>query len=136
VAQALALVGFAIGALIVFAAAPFAAGPLETIGPPARGLIALTGMAIIVLVAQATRIGFRRGAPPTNGTAAYWAMSTNASGALFGMVRGVFLVWAGAGLLAWRRYQRSKQRRASRLFLRVMDTQLPSRSCWPPSWGG
>ncbi len=125
VAQALALVGFAIGALIVFAAAPFAAGPLETIDPPARGLIALTAMAIIVLVAQAlgsaSGVALRR----RMGRGVLGDVD-NASGALFGMVRGIFLVWLAGGLLALAPLPTIQAEARQSLVLRVMDTQLPS----------
>jgi len=125
VAQALALVGFVIGALIVFAAAPFAAGPLETIDPPLRGLIALAGMAAIVLLAQAlgsaAGVGLRR----RMGRGVMGDVD-NASGALFGMVRGIFLVWLAGGLLALAPLPTVQAEARQSLVLRVMDTQLPS----------
>jgi S1-C subfamily serine protease len=125
VAQALALVGFVIGAVIVFAAAPFAAGPLETIDPPLRGLIALAGMATIVLLAQAlgsaAGVGLRRRMGP-----GVLGDVDNASGALFGMVRGIFLVWLAGGLLALAPLPNIQAEARQSLVLRVMDTQLPS----------
>ena len=125
VPQALALVGFVIGALIVFAAAPFAAGPLKTIDPPLRGLIALAGMAAIVLLAQAlgsaAGVGLRR----RMGRGVMGDVD-NASGALFGMVRGIFLVWLAGGLLALAPLPTVQAEARQSLVLRVMDTQLPS----------
>jgi S1-C subfamily serine protease/uncharacterized membrane protein required for colicin V production len=125
VAQALALVGFAVGALIVFAVAPFAAGPLEDIDPPLRGLIALGGMATIVLLAQAggSAIGVsirrRMGRGLLGGI-------DNAAGALFGMVRGIFLVWLAGGLIGLAPLPGIQTEARQSLVLRVMDTQLPS----------
>ena len=97
----------------MFVVAPYAAGPLESVDPPVRGLIALAAMAAIVLVAQAV------------GSAAGVAMRRrmgrgvlggvdNAGGALFGMVRGIFLVWLAGGLLAWRHCRSSGPRRGNR----------------------
>ena len=125
VAQALALVGFALGALIVFVAAPFAAAPLESIDPPARGLVALTAMAAIVLAAQAlgsaAGVALRRRVGPGR-----LGEVDNASGALFGMVRGIFLVWLAGGLLALAPLPTIQAAARQSLVLRVMDTQLPS----------
>ena len=125
VAQALALVGFAVGALLVFGAAPFAAGPLEAIEPPWRGLIALASMAAVVLVAQAigsaAGIGIRR----RMGRGVLGDVD-NASGALFGMVRGIFLVWLAGGLIALAPVPVVQAEARQSLVMRVMDTQLPS----------
>ena len=125
VAQALALVGFVIGALIVFAGAPFAAGPLENIDPPMRGLIALAAMAAIVLVAQAVGSAAGVGLRRRMGPGALGDVD-NAGGALFGMVRGIFLVWLAGGLLALAPLPTIQAEARQSLVLRVMDTQLPS----------
>ena len=125
-AQALALVGFAIGALIVFAAAPFAAGPLETIDPPARGLIALAGMATIVLVAQALGSAVRRRRSAGAWVAACWAMSTTPAARCSAWSRGIFLVWLAGGLIALAPLPVIQAEARQSLVLRVMDTQLPS----------
>jgi S1-C subfamily serine protease len=125
VAQALALVGFAVGALLVFGVAPFVVGPLESIDPPLRGIVALAGMAAVVLLAQAigsaAGIGIRR----RMGRGVLGDVD-NASGALFGAVRGVFLVWLAGGLIALAPLPVVQAEARQSLVMRVMDTQLPS----------
>jgi S1-C subfamily serine protease len=124
-AQALALVGFAVGALIVFLIAPFAAAPLESIDPPLRGFIALGGMATIVLLAQAVgssaggRVRRRMGRGSLGNV-------DNAAGALFGLVRGLFLVWLAGGLIALAPLPIVQVEARQSLVLRIMDSQLPS----------
>lgn len=125
VAQALALVGFVVGALIVIGIAPFAAGPLEGIEQPLRGLIALGAMATIVLVAQAggsamgVVIRRRMGRGLLGGI-------DNAAGAIFGMVRGIFIVWLAGGLIALAPLPLVQAEARQSLILRTMDSQLPS----------
>jgi S1-C subfamily serine protease len=50
----------------------------------------------------------------------------NAGGALFGMVRGIFLVWLAGGLLALAPIPTVQAEARQSLVLRAMDTQLPS----------
>jgi S1-C subfamily serine protease len=125
VAQAFALAGFAVGAVIVFVLAPYAAGPLEGIDPPWRGLIALGGMAAIVLVAQA--LGSTAGVAIRRRMGrGVFGQADNAAGALFGMVRGIFLVWLAGGLLALAPLPIVQAEARESFVLRAMDTQLPS----------
>ena len=125
VAQALALAGFAAGALLIFALAPLAAEPLEGIDQPMRGLIALGGMATIVLVAQAVGSAIGVGIRQRMGRSLLGNLD-NAAGALFGMVRGVFLVWLAGGLIGLAPLPLIQAEARQSLVLRVMDTQLPS----------
>jgi S1-C subfamily serine protease len=82
-------------------------------------------MATIVLVAQAVgsaagvNIRRRMGRGPLGDV-------DNAGGALFGMVRGIFLVWLAGGLLALAPLPTVQAEARQSLVLRVMDTQLPS----------
>ena len=125
VAQALALLGFAVGALIVFAIAPYAAGPLEDMDQPLRGLIALGGMATIVLIAQAAGSAVGVAIRRRMGRGLLGGID-NGAGALFGMVRGIFLVWLAGGLIALAPLPFIQTEARQSLVLRVMDTQLPS----------
>ncbi|MDP8904576.1 MAG: MarP family serine protease [Chloroflexota bacterium] len=125
VAQALALAGFAIGILIVIAVAPFLAQPLANVDAPLRGLIALGAMAFVVLIAQAggsaVGVSIRRRMGRT-----LFGGVDNAAGALFGMLRGIFLVWLAGGLIALAPVPRLQAEARQSLLLRALETRLPS----------
>jgi S1-C subfamily serine protease len=125
VSQLLALVGFAVGGLIVFALAPLVAGPLEDINPPLRGLIALGGMATVVLVAQAVGSVVGVALRERMGRGLLGNLD-NSAGALFGVLRGLFLVWLAGGLIALAPLPWIQAEARQSLVLRAMDTSLPS----------
>jgi S1-C subfamily serine protease len=125
VAQAFALIGFAVGALIIFVIGPYAAGPLEGLDQPLRGLIALGGMAAIVLAAQAGGSAIGASVRRRMGRGLLGGID-NAAGAIFGMVRGIFLVWLAGGLIGLAPLPLIQAEARQSVVLRVMDTQLPS----------
>jgi uncharacterized membrane protein required for colicin V production len=125
VAQALALAGFIIGVIVVVLLAPVVAGPLADVEPPLRGLLALGAMAFVVLIAQAAgsaagvAIRRRMGRGLLGGV-------DNAAGALFGVVRGVFLVWLAGGLIALAPIPGLQTDARQSLMLRALETRFPS----------
>jgi S1-C subfamily serine protease len=125
VVQALALAGFVGGVLLLILLAPHTAELLGEIEPPLRGLLALGLMATIVLVAQSVGsmigVSVRRGM----GQGVLGGVDSGAGG-VFGLARGVFLVWLLGGLLAVLPMPTIAAEARQSLILRAMETRLPS----------
>jgi S1-C subfamily serine protease/uncharacterized membrane protein required for colicin V production len=125
VVQALALAGFAGGVLLLIVLAPQAAELLGEIEPPLRTLVALGGMAAVVLLAQSlgSTIGMvirmRLGRGLLGGV-------DNGAGGVFGLLRGVFLVWLLGGLLTVVPHATLAAEARQSFILRVIETRLPS----------
>jgi S1-C subfamily serine protease len=125
IVQALALVGFAAGVVLLIALAPYAAPLLDDLDPPIRGLLVLLVMATVVLVAQG--LGSEVGASLRR-RLGYGLLGgiDRAAGALFGIARGIFLVWLLGGLLAVAPMPALATEARQSLALRAIDTHLPS----------
>lgn len=125
VVQAAALAGFVGGVGVLLVVAPHLAGYVEDLEPPLRGLLALGAMAGIVLLVQSvgSRIGaairMRLGRGVVGGI-------DNGAGAVFGLVRGIFLVWLAGGLLALAPMPALAAEARQSLVLRALETRLPS----------
>ncbi len=125
IVQAAALAGFAVGVLLLIAAAPHLATLIEDIEAPLRGLLALGAMAGIVLLGQSvgSSVGLalrgRMGRGIVSGV-------DRGAGAVFGLARGIVLVWLMGGLLAVLPVPSLAAEARQSLVLRVLDTRLPS----------
>lgn len=125
VVQALALAGFAGGVVILILLAPHAAELLGELEPPLRALVALGAMAAVVLLAQslgsALGVAVRRrfGHGPLGGV-------DNGAGGVFGLLRGIFLVWLLGGLLTVMPHATLATEARQSFILRVIETRLPS----------
>ena len=125
VAQALALAGFVAGVVVVVLLAPLVAGPLAAVEPPLRGLLALGAMALVVLLAQAAGSAIGVAIRRRMGRGLLGGVDKGAGGA-FGLVRGIFLVWLAGGLIGLAPIAGLQAEARQSLFLRVLDTRLPS----------
>jgi S1-C subfamily serine protease len=125
VIQALALVGFLIGIGIVVLVAPYAASALGDVDPFLRTIVVICAIAAIGLVSQA--IGSAAGAALRRrmGRGVIGGVDTGA-GVLFGLVRGLFLVWLMGGLAAVLPYPGIASEARQSAILRAFDTRLPS----------
>lgn len=125
VVQAMALVGFAVGIGLLVLAAPHAAPLLDELEVPLRGLLVLLVMASVVLVAQG--VGSEVGASIRR-RLGYGLLGgvDRAAGGMFGVVRGIFLVWLLGGLLAVAPMPALATEARQSLALRALDTYLPS----------
>ena len=123
--QALALLGFGAGVLMLVLLAPHAAGLLEDTEPALRGLLVIVAMGGVVLIGQS--IGSAAGmlARQRIGRGVLGGMDRGA-GAVFGFVRGIFLVWLIGGLLAVIPVVGLASEARQSVMLRVLDTRLPS----------
>lgn len=123
--QVMAIAGFAAGVAILLAVAPYLSDLVADIDPPLRGLLALGAMAGIVLLAQSigSHLGFA--ARMRMGRGVLGGMDSGA-GAVFGIVRGIFLVWLAGGLLALAPMPALASEARQSVVLRVLDTRLPS----------
>lgn len=125
VVQALALAGFAAGVVLLVVAAPYAAPLVDEMEPPLRSLLVLLVMASVVLLAQG--VGSEVGASLRR-RLGYGLLGgvDRAAGGLFGVARGIFLVWLLGGLLAVAPVPVLATEARTSLALRVIDTHLPS----------
>jgi S1-C subfamily serine protease len=125
VVQVMALVGFAIGVAVLLALGPHLSDFVADIEPPLRALLVLGIMAGIVLLAQSigSHIGF--GVRMRMGRGVLGGLDSGA-GAVFGVVRGIFLVWLAGGLLAVAPLPTLATEARQSVVLRVLDTRLPS----------
>lgn len=123
--QALALAGFVGGVLLLIGLAPYAAEPVESIDQPLRSLVVLGVIGTVVLVAQG--LGAEVGAMLRRrlGTGLLGGIDRSA-GAIFGFARGVFLVWLVGGLLAVAPMPALASEVRQSLFLRALESRLPS----------
>jgi uncharacterized membrane protein required for colicin V production len=125
VVQALALVGFIGGLVLMIALAPLAVGLLVSVAPWLGSLLLITTMAGIVLIAQGiggavgTVLRRRLGRGVLGGL-------DMAAGAAFGMLRGVFVVWLVGGLVALLPFPGLVTEARQSFVLRTLDTRLPS----------
>lgn len=125
IVQAMALAGFGGGVALLLVVAPHLTGLIEDVDPPVRGLLALGGMAAIVLIVQSlgSQIGValrkRMGRGLLTGV-------DGGAGAIFGLLRGIFLVWLAGGLLALAPLPSLAAEARQSVVLRVLDTRLPS----------
>ncbi len=123
--QALALAGFAAGVVILLLVAPHLTDFIADVEPPIRGLLALGAMAAIVLLAQSvgSQIGVslrrRMGRGVIGGI-------DNGAGAVFGLLRGIFLVWLAGGLLVLAPLPTLAAEARQSLVIRLLETRLPS----------
>ena len=123
--QALALAGFGGGLLIIILLAPHLAELLGDVEIPLRGLLALGIIAGIVLLAQSagsavgTAIRMRLGRGVLSGV-------DSGAGGVFGLARGIFLVWLLGGLLAVAPLPTLAAEARQSLVLRGLETRLPS----------
>jgi S1-C subfamily serine protease len=123
--QALALLGFMAGLLIVIVLAPLGAELLAEVEPPTRGFIALAAMAAIVLLAQGLGSSIGVGIRMRIGRGLLGGLDSGA-GAVFGFARGVFLVWLIGGLLSVVPLPSLASEARQSAILRLLETRLPS----------
>ena len=125
VIQALALVGFALGIVAIILLAPAAAGALDNADPWLRSVIIICAIAAIVLVSQA--IGSAAGAALRRrmGSGVIGGLDTGA-GAVFGLVRGLFLAWLMGGLATALPYPGVATEARQSTIVRALDSRLPS----------
>lgn len=123
--QVMALLGFAAGVALLVVAAPYAAPLLDDLGPPLRSLLALLVMASVVLLVQG--LGAEVGAMVRRrmGDGLIGGVDS-AGGGVFGVARGIFLVWLLGGLLAVAPLPALATEARQSLALRALDTHLPS----------
>lgn len=123
--QALALIGFLAGVALLIAVAPYAAEPVEAIEQPLRSLIVLGVIGTVVLVAQG--LGAELGSVLRRriGGGLLGGVDRGA-GAVFGVARGVFLVWLIGGLLAVAPVPALASEVRQSLVLRALESRLPS----------
>jgi S1-C subfamily serine protease len=125
VVQALALAGLAVGLLILVVLAPHAADLVGDVEPPLRSLLVLTAMAAIVLLAQSAGSTVGIAVRTRLGRGVLGGVDSGAGG-VFGLARGIFLVWLLGGLLAVLPQATIAAEARQSLILRVLDTRLPS----------
>jgi S1-C subfamily serine protease len=125
IVQALALVGFGAGVLLLVLLAPHAAGLLEDTEPELRGLLVIVAMGGVVLVGQSIGSAAGLAARRRIGSGVLGGMDRGA-GAVFGFARGIFLVWLIGGLLAVVPMASLASEARQSVVLRVLDTRLPS----------
>lgn len=125
VVQALALAGFVAGVLIVIVAAPHAAPLVADIQPPLRALVALGAIAAVVLLAQSLGSAVGVAIRMRLGRGLLGSMD-NGAGGVFGLVRGIFLVWLLGGLLAVVPQPTLAAEARQSSILRLIETRLPS----------
>ena len=123
--QALALLGFGAGVLVLVLLAPHAAGLLEDTEPELRGLLAVVAMAGVVLVGQSIGSAIGLVARQRIGRGVLGGVDRGA-GAAFGLARGIFLVWLIGGLLAVMPISGLASEARQSTVLRALDTRLPS----------
>jgi len=125
VVQALALAGFVAGIVILILLGPEAAGLLADFEPPLRALLALGGMAAVVLLAQSLGGALGGSLRSRMGRGVLGSLDSGA-GAVFGFARGVFIVWLVGGLLAALPFSVLASAARESVVLRALDTRLPS----------
>lgn len=123
--QALALAGFGAGILILLLVAPHLTAFIADVEPPVRGLLALGAMAAIVLLAQA--VGGQLGASlrARVGRGVLGGID-NGAGAVFGLLRGIFLIWLAGGLLVLAPLPTLAAEARQSFVIRLLETRLPS----------
>jgi S1-C subfamily serine protease len=125
VVQAFALIGFAAGVLLLVVAAPYAAPLLDDLDPPMRGLVVLMVMATVVLVVQGIGSEIGAGLRRRMGYGLLGGVD-RAAGGVFGVARGIFMVWLLGGLLAVAPVPALATEARQSLALRALDTYFPS----------
>jgi S1-C subfamily serine protease len=125
VVQAMALLGFAAGVGLLIVAAPYAAPILDDLDPPMRGLLVLLVMASVVLIAQGLGSELGAGLRRRLGYGLLGG-ADRAAGGVFGIVRGIFLVWLLGGLLAVAPMPALATEARQSLAMRALDAHLPS----------
>jgi membrane protein required for colicin V production len=125
VVQVLALAGFAAGVVLLIVAAPYAAPLLDDLELPLRSLLVLLVMASVVLLAQGLGSEVGAFAAPALGQGLLGGVD-RAAGGVFGVARGIFLVWLLGGLLAVAPMPALATEARTSLALRAIDTYLPS----------
>jgi S1-C subfamily serine protease len=123
--QALALVGFGAGVLLLILLAPHAAGLLEDTEPELRGLLVVVAMAAVVLIGQSIGSTAGLAARQRIGRGMLGGVDRGA-GAVFGFARGIFMVWLIGGLLTVMPILSLASEARQSVVLRVLDTRLPS----------
>ena len=125
IVQAFALVGFIGGLAVMVLVAPHLAQPLSEVEPLLRTAIVLMVVAGIVLAGQG--IGSAAGAAIRRslGQGVLGGLDQGA-GAIFGLLRGVFVVWLLGGLLGVFPVPVLAAEARQSLILRALDTRLPS----------
>jgi S1-C subfamily serine protease len=125
VVQAMALLGFAAGVALLVGGAPHAAPLLDDVEPPLRSLLVLLVMGAVVLLAQGIGGEIGAGLRRRMGYGLLGGVDRGA-GAVFGIARGIFLVWLLGGLLAVAPLPALATEARQSLALRALDTHLPS----------
>ena len=123
--QAMALVGFAAGVALLLVLAPHLVGLMDGIEPPMRGMLALGAMAAVVLIVQALGSQIGLAVRMRLGGGLVGSVDSGA-GAVFGLLRGVFLVWLAGGLLAVAPVPTLATQARQSTIVRVLETRLPS----------
>lgn len=125
IVQAFALVGFIGGLAVMVLVAPHLAQPLSDVEPLLRTGIVLMAVAGIVLAGQgigsAAGVAIRR----SLGQGVLGGLDQGA-GAIFGLLRGVFVVWLLGGLLGVFPVPVLAAEARQSLILRALNTRLPS----------
>jgi S1-C subfamily serine protease len=123
--QALALLGFVAGIALLIAIAPYAADLFGDVDPVLRSLIVLAVIGTVILVGQG--VGAEIGAMLRRrmGGGVLTGIDSGA-GAVFGVARGIFLVWLIGGLLAVAPIPALATEVRQSLILRALETRLPS----------
>lgn len=125
IVQALALLGFGAGVLLLVLLAPHVYGLLEDTEPELRGLLVVVAMGGVVLIGQSIGSAAGLAARRRIGRGVLGGMDRGA-GAVFGFARGIFLVWLIGGLLAVMPIAGLASEARQSVVLRVLDTRLPS----------
>lgn len=125
IVQALALLGFGAGVLLLVLLAPHVYGLLEDTEPELRGLLVVVAMGGVVLIGQSIGSAAGMVARQRIGRGVLGGMDRGA-GAVFGFARGIFLVWLVGGLLAVMPIAGLASEARQSVVLRVLDTRLPS----------
>ncbi|HVM31381.1 MAG TPA: MarP family serine protease [Candidatus Limnocylindrales bacterium] len=123
--QAFAILGFAAGVLLLVVAAPYAAPLLEDLDPPLRGLVVLLVMATVVLVVQGIGSEIGTSVRRQMGYGLLGGLD-RAAGGVFGVARGIFMVWLLGGLLAVAPVPALATEARQSLALRALDAYFPS----------
>lgn len=125
VIQVLALLGFVAGIAIVVVAAPHAADALTDMDPWLRTIVVLGGVAAIVLLLQGLGSAVGSAIRRRIGSGLLGSVDMGA-GALFGFMRGIFLVWLMGGLVGVLPMPGVAAEARQSVILRALDTRLPS----------
>lgn len=125
IAQAFAVAGFAVGVVAVLLLAPYLAVVVADASGPVRTAVVVAAFASIVLIAQGLtgRVGGSLRRRLGDGLAGGLDAG---GGAVFGLVRGLFIIWLLGGLLAIVPVPLLATQARQSILLRALNTRLPS----------